>query len=142
MKLFSLLILALSFNVSAACPNLGGNYSCGASDQTWNMTIVQTQENGATVYKKTGGQNEGTYIADGVARPHTVMANEEEIKGTISTNCSGPKVTIQFLANYHGSPIDFTEKINYSNGTLAVVDTTKMGGQVFDSTNYECKLNN
>jgi len=141
MKIFSLALTFLSLN-AFACPNLGGNYTCGASNETWAMSIVQTQQNGVTVYKRTGGQNEGTYIADGKARPHTVSANEEEITGTLSTTCSGSKVTTQFLADYHGSPIDFTEKMNYSNGVLVVLDTTKMGGQVYDSSSYECTVNN
>ena len=137
MKILSILLFLFSVN-AFACPNLGGNYNCEAANETWSMSIIQTQENGVTVYKRTGGQNEGTYIADGKARPHKVTANEEEINGTISTNCSGPKVTIQFLANYHGTPIDFTEKMNYSNGVLTVIDTTKLGAGDFDTTTYNC----
>lgn len=141
MKFFSLALTFLSLN-AFACPNLGGNYTCGAADETWDMSIVQTQQNGVTVYKRSGGRNEGTFIADGKTRPHTVSANEEEIRGTLSTTCSGSKVTTQFLADYHGSPIDFTEKMNYSNGGLVILDTVKLGGQVYDNSSYECKLHN
>jgi hypothetical protein len=141
MKIFSILLFLFSTKLFA-CPNIGGNYTCQASTETWSISIIQTKENGITVYKWTGGQNEGTYIADGKARPHKVIANEEEINGTISTKCSGPKVTIQFLADYHGTPIDFSENINYSNGVLTVIDTTKVGGGDFDTTTYECTVNN
>lgn len=141
MKIISILLFLVSLK-AFACPNLDGKYNCEAANETWSMSITQTQENGITVFKRTGGQNEGTYIADGKARPHKVTANGEEINGTISTNCSGPKVTIQFLANYHGTPIDFTEKINYSNGVLTVLDTTKVGGGDFDTTTYRCTVNN
>jgi len=141
MKILSILLFLFSVN-AFACPNQGGNYTCEAANETWSMSIVQTQENGVTVYKRTGGQNEGTYIADGKVRPYKVTANGEEINGTISATCSGPKVTIQFLANYHGTPIDFTEKISSSNGVLTVMDTTKVGGADTDATNYRCTLNN
>lgn len=142
MKIFSILLFLFSFKGLAACPNLAGNYTCEAAGETWEMTITQTVENGVTVYQQTGSQNEGTYIADGVARPHTVTANGEEITGTLSTKCLDPKVVIQFLANYQGSPIDFTETIKSTNGTLEVNDITKLGGNVIDSTAYECNLNN
>jgi hypothetical protein len=142
MKIFSFIVLLISIN-AFACPNLAGTYTCEAAGETWEESITQTTQNGATVYQQTGGQAEGTntFIADGVARPHTVVANEEEIKGTLSAKCSGSMVTVQFLANYSGSPLDFTKKIKSTNGKMEVSDTTKLGGEVIDSTAYDCTRN-
>ena len=137
MKIFSLVLFLVSLN-AFACPNFAGNYSCKDQNETWNMSLTQTEENGVTVYHQVVGDSEGTFIADGVARPHTVEAEGQTIEGTLSTTCLGEAVQIQFLADYQGSPIDYVENMDMSYRVLHVKDTTKMGGNEVNSSVYDC----
>jgi hypothetical protein len=141
MKIFSLVLFLVSLK-AFACPNFAGNYSCKNENETWNMSLTQTEENGATVYHQIVGDSEGTFIADGVARPHTVEAEGQVIEGTLSTTCLGESVQIQFLADYQGSPIDYVENMEMSSNILHVKDTTKMGGDEVNSTVYDCTPTN
>lgn len=141
MKILSLVLFLVSVK-AFACPNFTGNYTCQDQSGSWDMSLTQTEENGVTVYHQTAQDSEGTFIADGVARPYTVNNEGEVINGTLSTTCADPTVTIQFLGDYKGSEIDFTETMNLSDGALQVTDTTKMNKEVVNSATYECKLKN
>ena len=137
MKFFSLVLFLVSVN-AFACPNFAGNYSCKDQNETWNMSLTQTEENGVTVYHQVVGDSEGTFIADGVARPHTVEAEGQTIEGTLSTTCLGDAVQTQFLADYQGSSIDYVEYMDMSYRILHVKNTTKMGGNEVNSAAYDC----
>lgn len=141
MKIFSFVLFLASIN-AFACPNLAGSYNCKYENETWDMSIRQTEENGVTSYHQTMGDGEGTYIADGVARPASGVVGEDIIEGTLSTTCSDSSIIIQFLADYRGSALDFTEMVNPADGVLQITDITKLGNEVVDTANYKCNLIN
>ncbi len=138
MKIFSLALILASMNLYA-CPNLASKYSCQDESGTWEMTITQTEENGVTTYHQVVDNQEGTFIADGVARPHTVDAEGQTIVGTLTTTCNDPNVTIQFLGDHQGSKIDYLESLVLNEGVLSINDVLKMNGEVANTTTYECK---
>lgn len=125
-----------------ACPNLAGKFTCQDGNETWDMTIVQTEENGVTTYNQASGDESNTYIADGVTRPHTVETDGVVINGNLTSTCSDPKVVTQFLADYQGSQIDFMETIEIIDGKLNIADVLKMDGEEVSNTSYVCTPTN
>jgi len=141
MKFFPFLLLLTSVT-TFACPNLAGKYSCKEGNEAFQINITQTVENGATVYHHTSGQDQNTYIADGVARPQTVNAEGQTINGTLKTTCSNSTVTNKFQANHMGSEIDYTETVNLGAEGLHIVEVTNVDGEEYRKEEYNCKRSN
>ncbi len=141
MKIFPFLLLLTSVT-TFACPNLAGNYSCKEGNEAFQITITQTVVNGATVYHHTSGEDQNTYTADGVARPHTVNAEGQTIVGTLKTTCSNSTVNNIFQAIHMGMEIVSTETVNLGNEGLHVVQVTNVDGDEYRKEEYNCKRSN
>jgi hypothetical protein len=140
MKIFSFSLFLITANLFA-CPNFAGKYSCKDDSGTWEISISQTEENGVTTYQLTQEERVQTYIADGVSRPFTAMADSEPIEGTIFTNCNDSSVMVQFLGDYQGKPVNFKQTIEGINGVLQINEITKLGGEEVNNVNYTCSPN-
>ena len=140
MKIFSIVFFLASVN-AFACPNLAGNYTCKDPSGTMNMTITQTEESGVTTYHEIINNNDTAYIADGVPRPYSVQTEDGQVvDGNLSTTCADPIVKIQFLADYNGSAIDYTDTLTMVGGVLQGNSTTTSNGSVVESYDYSCTL--
>ncbi len=140
MKIFAFLFLLTSASAFANCPDLAGKYTCQKGEDTYQMTMTQTEQDGATVYNQVTNDGKTTWIADGVTRPHTVSAEGQKIKGNIKITCSNSTVEMLFLANHMGMEIEAKESIKEENGELRGLSVANVDGREYSSDEYNCKL--
>jgi len=142
MKIFSAFLLLASASVFANCPDLAGKYTCQKGEDTYQMTMTQTEQDGTTVYNQDTGEAKNTWIADGVTRPHTVTAEGQKVKGNIKITCSNSAVEVLFLANHMGMEIEAKETIKEENGELRGLAVANVDGREYSSDEYNCKRSN
>lgn len=143
MKLLATLTTALiTANISHACPNLSGKYTCVDNVRgNYNVEITQTEDNDVTTYHSNYGVNDTqTMIADGTQRPHTTMENGKEITdGKETITCIDKKVHINLTFTEPSDEMDQVEATIFKTGeAIKSIIVSKLNGQTVESTTTYC----